>query len=510
MHNRVLALLLAVLMALSISACSRPEPIPPDDPGIPGPEIVSSPAESDHAVFSGTYRDPVPEQEGETSYVEITAYDEFILLEHFLCMDGSVYSFWAEEFWPDTDYYPAGEYPSAYGKSQTFSSMTGLDLYGDAPKNRSITLTEDGVVLNYDDSDAEYYILENSFSGHSSAEDMQGFLGEDMLRDFDCGTDAVLGTWSFGDGPDAFCLTFSEDGSFAMLRKSPGKPVEAYRGAFAFGQYSGDLEIFAERIGSGKYPYRVNWEWSAADGSLTLRDEAGTLLVPGKEYTFRPVQDRFFTQLEQQDALSYVYSICDSSGSYTDRYETEYFYRYALPQFYGCSDAVTEVNQSIADTFSPLIEMEQTAMEAGEFISYDAVDWEAEIFEGVLYLHVYAVSFDREEHAAFYLDTATGELLDTEQVLDRLLLDPDYFLQAVSDGAEEVYLEFHKGIPKEEREAYGYYDMLQWTVSQDAVNFDLPIFVDRSGSIAVYAKIGTLAGAGMMWEVLRPFDGAVG
>ena len=515
MHDKkVLALLLAALMVFSISACSKPEPqpTPPEDPGGLCTDPVVFPAETDYAVFNGIYRDPVPEQEGETGYVEITAYNDLILLEHFLCMDGSVYSFWAEEFWPSTGYYPNGEYPSVYGKSQTFSSMTHPDIYEDMPKNRSITLTEDGVVLNYDDSDAEYYILDNSFFGHSSAEDMRGFLGEDVTSDFGAlyGSEEVLGIWSCRDGQDIFCLSFSEDGTFSMLRKSPGTPVAAYRGVFAFGEHTGNLEICAERTGCGKYPYMAGWEWSAADGSLSLLDKDGTILTPGKEYNFRPVQDLFFTELTQQDALSYLYNSYHRTGQYTDQYGTEYSYRYALPQFYGYSEAVTEVNQTLTDTFFPFIEMEEAAMEAGEFLSYDTVNWEAEIFEGVLYLHIYAVSFNWEEHAAFYLDVATGDFLDTEQVLDRLLIDPGYFLQAVKDGAEEVFLELHKEIPKEDREKYGYYDMLQWTVSQEAVNFDLPIFVDRCGSIAVYAKIGTLAGAGIMWEILRPFDGAVG
>ena len=149
-------------------------------------------------------------------------------------------------------------------------------------------------------------------------------------------------------------------------------------------------------------------------------------------------------------------------------------------------------------------------MEQEEFLSYTDVNWESDVFEGVLYLHIYAESFNWQEHSAYYYDLEQGAFLTTEEVLDRLLIEPSYFLEAVRQGAEETFESYFSDIPINDRVEYGYYELLEWTVSDEAVNFDLPIFVNRWGSIAVYARIGSMAGASEFRTVLYPFDGAVG
>lgn len=542
--RRWIALLLALLLVCTMTACSEreislvdqlsehPKPeaseqMQEEQPTEAAPEEEQTESETpeqeyddptdhpvteDYTVFDGVYRDLVPE-EGDAGYVEITGCSEFILLEHFLCMEGSVYSYWAEEFWPHPYSDPNEEQPSVHGKSQTFSGMTVGMAYDGAPETRSITLTEEGIVLDMQ-ADAAYYVREDAFCGHSGKEALRAQLGEDVIVDFEdlYDSEKVFGSWGWWDGREAVNLTFAEDGTFTMLRKVQGEPVGCYRGIFAFGAFSGNLEIRAERVGFGTLPAVFNWEWAVDEsGCLILRDEENNLPQTGTEgLSLWPVQYAFFTAMEQQDALSYLRSSIEESGMYTDQYGTEYHYSYCLPQFYGDGDAVKEVNQKIRDLYDPIIEQEQAAMAQQEILSYTTVGWETECFEGVLYVHVYADTYDWEEHSAFYLDTATGAFLTTQQVLDRLLLDHDYFLRAVREAAEAYYTECFADMPQEDREEFGYYERLEWTLSDEVVNFDIPIFTDRWGNIAVYARIGSMAGSGVMWEVLYPFAGAVG
>ena len=68
-------------------------------------------------------------------------------------------------------------------------------------------------------------------------------------------------------------------------------------------------------------------------------------------------------------------------------------------------------------------------------------------------------------------------------------------------------------MPEADRKDYGYYERLEWTVSEEAVNLELPMFVDFMGELCVYARIGSIAGADEFWTPLYPFaewDGAVG
>ena len=60
-------------------------------------------------------------------------------------------------------------------------------------------------------------------------------------------------------------------------------------------------------------------------------------------------------------------------------------------------------------------------------------------------------------------------------------------------------------IPEEEREAYGYDECLEETVSETCVNVDLPVFVDHFGDIRVYLRISSPAGSGTMYVPEYPF-----
>lgn len=501
MKIKILSILLALLLPLS--ACGKTKnPSPESHENEPElqqqiPAEVGVDTGPDHTVFCGTYRDLVPEAEGENGYVQITACRDFLMLEHFRCMDGSVYSFWAEEFWPYEGNYQEN---MIYGRSQTFSLMTRGDLYDDLPRNRTIALTEEGIALTYDDADTEYFIKDSTFAYHSTTEQLRQILGENTT---DADND-LPGMWSWRNGAEVIFINFAEDGTLSYLWKEAGEPAQVYSGVFAFGE-PGCVEIMAEKIGDGQYPHVMEWQYKVdRDGMLwlTFEDKRQMILMP--------TDGTLTDTIDPQDALSCVGSVYDMAGTYVDQYDTEYFYTYRLPRFFGDDAAAMAVNEQIMDKYSPLIEEELQAMTREEFISYTDVNWESAVYEGVLYLHIYAETFNWQEHSAYYYDLETGAFLTTEEVLDRLLIDPDYFLEAVRQGAEETFISYFSDVPIGERQEYGYYELLEWTVSNEAVNFDLPIFVNKWGSIAVYARIGSMAGASEFRTVLYPFDGAVG
>ena len=160
--------------------------------------------------------------------------------------------------------------------------------------------------------------------------------------------------------------------------------------------------------------------------------------------------------------------------------------------------------------YYPIIETEMNAMEVGEILTYDMVDWQSAVYNGVLFLHVYAYTYDWEEHDVFYIDVETMEQLKPEEMLARMGIAEDEFLDTVRTRADELFINYFSEIPEEEREDFGYYDCLEQTVSDDFVNVDLPIFVDNIGQITVYVKLSSMAGSGIVWApncVFEPFYG---
>ena len=467
----------------------------------------------DLTAFDGIYKAKLAQDDDEETWVQITGFNDFILLEYHGLQAGEIYRYWAEEFWPAEGWYTDTDEQSVTGKSQKFDGMGQFGNYSGLPQNRTITLTEDGVVLNYDDSDAEYFTRDDSFyGGHNSPEDLRAWLGEDVHLDFNYQYDAkdIVGTWGFWTGWDAACMTFAEDGTFSFFWKTPGKPIEVYKGAYGFGLYSGNLEIVAERVGYGCFPVEVNWEWSLNEwGDLNITG-SDNILLEGSGY-FWPVEEAFFTVLQPDKALGYVVEHFHEQGDYTDQYGLEYSYYYSMPNFYYSENKdLKEINRQITDFYYPIIEMEKQAMDAGEILTYDLVDWQAASYNGVLFLHVYAYTYDWEEHDVFYIDVETMEQLRPEEMLERLGIAEDEFLDAARTKAEKYFVNFFSEIPEEDREDFGYYDCLEQTVSDDFVNLDLPIFVDNVGQITVYLKLSSMAGSGIIWQpdsIFEPFYG---
>ena len=128
----------------------------------------------DLTVFDGIYKAQLPQGDDEETWVQITGFNDFIMLEYHGLQAGEVYRYWAEEFWPADGWYTDTDSQSVAGKSQQFDGMSQYENYSGLPQNRCITLTEDGVVLNYDDSDAEYFTRDDDFDGgHNAAADLR-------------------------------------------------------------------------------------------------------------------------------------------------------------------------------------------------------------------------------------------------------------------------------------------------------------------------------------------------
>ena len=313
--RKVLALLLAVLMVFSMAACGKkatepenePDKVPlikePEEPVDPEPsqglDAYDNPSDHPHegndlTIYDGIYRAKQPHGEDDETWLQITGFNDFIMLEYHGMMEGSVYRYWAEEFWSGEGWYTEIGRQTVSGKSQSFNSMGQYENYSELPQKRTITLAEDGVMLN-----EERYIRDDGFAGgHAAPEVMRERFDEDVHLDFDFQYDAkdAVGTWGFWDGWQAGCLTLAEDGTFSLFWKIPNKPIEVYKGAYGFGTNSGNLVIHAERLGYGGYPYVADWEWHVDDWGLNLSDEAGVLL--DGMWTLWPIEEEFFTVLQ--------------------------------------------------------------------------------------------------------------------------------------------------------------------------------------------------------------------
>ena len=492
----------------------KPEEEPEKEPEEPEASENREPEEEpvlfgDHTSSDGTYRLREQKLEGEDTYVVIRGFPEFLLIEYFTEYEGSVYSFWVEEFWPDDGVFLGGSVVLP-GRSQTFSLMTRGNIYEALPVRRTVTMTEEGITLQTEGCDEEVYLRVEDYAYHTAEEALVERLHSMYtIRE----ASELVGCWELWDGGKTIHVTLEEDGGFHFVSKEPGMPVRVMDGAWGVDAETGDLQVVAEQAGDGQYPYVFTWQWRLDDsGYLYLQDEYGDILPGlGSDAGFWRAEDPVWFGLTQFMAMGYVWNSYDLSGEYTDQYGTDYDYSYRLPRFLEEEGDLGKINAEIGMKFSPIIEEELAAMEANEFISTQDVDWNLYVTEEIVTLHVYSFSWEWEEHRTYYYDLRTNSRTDSRELVRRMGIREDEFLEAVRRAAEVRFVETFSDMSESDREANGYADLLAWTISDEVINFDLPIYVDDFGDLCVYARIGSMAGAGEFWAPLYPFaDWALG
>lgn len=234
----------------------KPEEEPEKEPEEPQTSENREPEEEpvlfgDHTSYDGTYRLREQKMEGEDTYVVVRGFPEFLLIECFTEYEGSVYSFWVEEFWPDDGVFLGGSVVLP-GRSQTFSLMTRGNIYEALPVRRTVTMTEEGITLQTEGCDEEVYLQVEDYAYHTAEEALVERLHSMYtIRE----ASELVGCWELWDGEKTIHVTLEEDSGFHFVAKEPGMPVRVMDGAWGVDAETGDLQVVAEQAGDGQYPY---------------------------------------------------------------------------------------------------------------------------------------------------------------------------------------------------------------------------------------------------------------
>lgn len=209
------------------------------------------------------------------------------------------------------------------------------------------------------------------------------------------------------------------------------------------------------------------------------------------------------------DDLLYEYYSDDGEYevAYDDTNSDVLYYSYHLPSINAATEGAEAINQSIEDTFGALIEQQYQAMEEGWYLSYHTVSWTSSQYENLLVLLISAEDYtDLPEYGVYCYELTTGEWLQGSSLLTYLhIYEESAFLDATREAAEAYFISENEGIPEEDREVYGYDELLSWTISDENINLESLLFYpDEYGKITVIARIGSMAGAGWYYHVLYP------
>lgn len=339
--KKLICILVSLLIAFCLAACDRPvdDPVTPpasdpaptdaptDAPSEPSAEVPTEPnvpedtqAPTDPAQQEDPTQPETPEQaeglpleiyagiyrlDGDTGEemhcLQVFDLGNMLVLEHGLYMEGSLYSFWVEEFWPNDQVEWNDLYDPMPGKSQTFSIMTSDSRYDDAPRDCTVRYHDSGIALFYNGGDVvEYYVMDEQAVGiHNN---MQMF--QNQLAGSGTPGGEPAGKWYSWNAHTFILVEFNLDGTFQWIFKEIGKPIWVYQGAWT--NMDGKILMVCERLGSGGYPYfiEMTWEYSGEKGYLHLQEADPFLLecFGGQDY-FYPTEHPTELPFYQNEAL---------------------------------------------------------------------------------------------------------------------------------------------------------------------------------------------------------------
>ena len=197
-------------------------------------------------------------------------------------------------------------------------------------------------------------------------------------------------------------------------------------------------------------------------------------------------------------------------GSYTitfdDDYEQVSSYSFRVPEITEQTAGAASINQKINQRFLGAAQSELAQIEANIGSPLIEMGWYVELWNGLVSLVVYeTMDWGTTDYEIYYYDSELGQELNAYQVLDRLVLTEENFLEGVRAAVRERYDQQYANIEEDQRETMGYYAMRDRIDGADLINMSMvKFYVSEGAQISVVAPVPSLAGADYYYQIVYP------
>ena len=193
------------------------------------------------------------------------------------------------------------------------------------------------------------------------------------------------------------------------------------------------------------------------------------------------------------DADGYWYEVDFGSGEYEDGVGNHESYSYSVPAFNVDSADAAALNSQIASDCDAYVQeiLENETLKAS--LSVYSLDYEAWLNGDIASILVTAkrAESDIVEYHTYNLNVATGAKATGADLIAALGLDEDGFIAAAQQAASDKFEALYGGMEGDEF----YKEQYDKTMSADAFDLTMPMYLDGSGRLCVIARIYALAGA---------------
>ena len=256
-------------------------------------------------------------------------------------------------------------------------------------------------------------------------------------------------------------------------------------------------------------PVILPLNWIVEEDVLRAWDLSSEVFVQ-LEDDFSRCREAFITGFPTNALLCRIGEGVLLEGTYTDESGKQQGYFYRLPFIYDADGfpGLLAINEDIDRYFGRAAWDDAANAESGGEVFHTEINYMTGEWNGVQSLMVWSRdALDRTFAAAFNYDVNTNERLSTAEVIRRMGLSEEEFLNAVQTAAATFFAEVNEeyvGDPL-------YDEALNRILSGDTVNMELPVFVDEHGELAVAVCMSSLTGEGDWYDqILYPFSEAAG
>lgn len=182
-----------------------------------------------------------------------------------------------------------------------------------------------------------------------------------------------------------------------------------------------------------------------------------------------------------------------------------YKYSFHVPQIEDDTADAADINQEISFTYGEVVKECLESIQNKELPYCSSVEYVSSHSGDILSLVLkYAYFYDGfEGYTVYSYDTAKGVRLTNEDILKtQNMTEADYLAALRRAAAKDFDDAYHAGWgDMEDIYSCGYQELRSWTLSEQNLNLDLPLYLD-DGTVHVIAPIGSIAGAGYLsWDL---------
>lgn len=176
---------------------------------------------------------------------------------------------------------------------------------------------------------------------------------------------------------------------------------------------------------------------------------------------------------------------------------------YHVPQINCDTEDAKQINDEIKEKYAPIVEGELESKRDGVSVICYSIKWELIRQNDYSFALIISRAFPGGciYYDLYNFDGMDGTVIKNKEILKTVNLTDDEFVKLTKAKCAQRYQDKYDQV--KEMMPSDYQNQLDYTVSDERIHINMPMFIDENGGLSVIGDIGSLAGAGNYYEIVK-------